>query len=168
MHAHGAWALKLGGGGNGEPPLVACRAFFRLRTRSSCPRGLLEGAQGGASASTRGERAGLITQPSRLSICDEDAWSGMHEPWAHMVSSPGGAPDAQAQICSSTPTACKMIEQSTACYDCTAVDDVISPAWRQQHRPAGYACSEHGLAVHVSCERSMVEEADGAVTSWGA
>ena len=28
MHAHGAWALELGGGGNGEPPLVACRAFF--------------------------------------------------------------------------------------------------------------------------------------------
>ena len=45
MHAHGAWALELGGGGNGDPPLVACRAFFRHGTRSSCPRRLLKGHQ---------------------------------------------------------------------------------------------------------------------------
>ena len=168
MHAHGAWALKLGGGGNGEPPLVACRAFFRPGTRSSCPRGLLEGAQGGASASTRGERAGLIPSVTRLLICDKDARSGMHEPWAYLVSSRRNPPDAQAQISSSTPTAWKMIEPLTACYDCTAVDDVIPPARRQQHRPDGNACSEHGLALHASCARSTAKGADGAVTSWGA
>ena len=105
MHAHGVWALELGGGGNGEPPLVACRAYFRPGTRSSCPRGLLEGAQGGASASTRGERAGLIPSVTRLLICDEDAWSGVHELWAYLVSSRCPPPDAQAQICSSTPIA---------------------------------------------------------------
>ena len=61
MHAHGARALELGGGGNGEPLTSGCRAKSRPGSRSSCCRRLRGGALGGASASTGDERVGLIT-----------------------------------------------------------------------------------------------------------
>ena len=89
MHAHGARALEPDGGCNGEPLTSGCRAKYRPGSRSSCCGRLRGGAQGRAFASTRGERLGLITNRTRFSICDEDAWSGMHEPRVNMAPSRG-------------------------------------------------------------------------------
>ena len=111
MHAHGARALGLGAGGNGEALTSGGRAESRPGSRSSCCQRLREGALGGTSASTQDERVGLISLHTRFSIYDEDAWSGMVEPWAHLVPSPGGAPDAQPQICSSVESANRMEDE---------------------------------------------------------
>ena len=151
MHAHGARALELGGGGNGEPLTSGCRAKSRPGSRSSCCRRLRGGALGGASASTGDERVGLITSETRLSICDEDAWSGMVEPWAHLAPSQSEAPGAQAQTCSKAPTAWKMSERPMARRDGSALGAATTPARRPQQSPIGHAPLEHGLAVHASC-----------------
>ena len=168
MHAHGARALELGGGGNGEPLTSGCRGKYRPGSRSSCCGRLRGGAQGRASASTRGERLGLITRVTRFSICDEDAWSGMHEPRANMVPSLRGAPGAQAQTWSRAPTAGKMVERPTARRDCTALGAAIAPAQRLQQSPVGVAPSECGLAVHASCAESASDERKGVVTTFYA
>ena len=88
----------------------------------------------------------------------------MVEPRADLVSSLRGAPDAQAQICSSAPAARKMSERSTTCRDCTALGTGITPARRPQHSADGIAYSVHGLAVHASCARSAVDGCEGVVT----
>ena len=151
MHAHGARALELGGGGNGEPLTSGCRAKSRPGSRSSCCRRLRGGALGGASASTGDERVGLITRQTRLSICDEDAWSGMVEPWAHLAPSLHNGSGAQAQTCSKAPTAWKMSERPMARRDGSALGAATTPARRPQQSPIGHAPLEHGLAVHASC-----------------
>ena len=73
----------------------------------------------------------------------------MHEPWADLVPSLHNPSDAQVQICSSAPTAWKMIERSTTCRGWMALGAAITPARRPQHSPVGDAYSEHGQAVHA-------------------
>ena len=152
-----AGVLKLAREGNGEPLTGGHRPKLRLGNSSSCPRCLLEGAEGGTSASTRGERVGLITSSTRFLICDQDAWSGMVEPWADMVSSRCPRPDARVQTCLSAPTARKMSERPTTCRDWTALGAAITPARRPQHSPGGDASSEHGQAVHAHVRRARRE-----------
>ena len=88
----------------------------------------------------------------------------MVEPRANLVPSRGaGAPDAQAQICSSAPAAMKMSKRSTTCRDCTALGAAITPARRPQLSPDGDAYSEHGLAVHAHVLRAPREALGGAL-----
>ena len=91
----------------------------------------------------------------------------MVEPWADLVRSLRGAPDAQAQICSSAPAARKMSERSTTSRDCTALGAAITPARRPQHRADGIAYSEHGLAVHAHVRRAPREALGGALQNFG-
>ena len=87
----------------------------------------------------------------------------MVEPRANLVRSLRGAPDAQAQICSSAPAARKMSERLTTCRDCTALGAGITPARRPQHSPDGDAYSEDGLAVHAHVWRAPREALGGAL-----
>ena len=108
---------------------------------------------------------------TRFLICDQDAWSGMHEPRAYLVCSLRGAPDAQAQTCYCTPTARKMIERPTTRRDWIALGAAITPARRPQHSPDGDAYSVHGLAVHafVDERRNLTQKrrTGGRYTFWG-
>ena len=95
----------------------------------------------------------------------------MVEPRANLVPSLQNPPDAQAQICSSTPAARKVSERSTTCRDCTALGAAITPARRPHHSADGIAYSEHGLAVHafVHARRNLTQKkTEGAVTRFGA
>ena len=87
----------------------------------------------------------------------------MHEMWADMERLPGGAPDAQAQICLSAPTAWKMSERSTTCRNWTALGAAITPARRPQHSPEGDASSEHGQAVHAHVRRARKKGLPGSL-----
>ena len=79
VNGQGAWALKLGGGGNGEPLTSGSRPKNWFRKPSSCAHGLREGAHGRTSESTGAERVGLIIQHTRLSIYTMDRRLGMYE-----------------------------------------------------------------------------------------
>ena len=147
MHAHGAWAVELGGGGNGKPLTSGCRAESRPGSRSSCCWRLRGSALGGTSASTQDERV-LITNEMRLSIYGMVAWSGIFEPLARLVPSLRAAPDAQAHMFSRAPTAWKMSERSTARRNCTTLGAAITPTRRPQRSLVGDAHAEHWLPVH--------------------
>ena len=57
MHAHGARALELGGGGNGEALTSGRRLNIRSGSRSACCRRLLGGAMAARDQLQRVDRA---------------------------------------------------------------------------------------------------------------
>ena len=73
VHSQGARALKLGGGGNGEPLTSGSRPKNWFRRPSSCAHGLREGAHSGTSESAGAERVRLIIQHTRFQVID--AWA---------------------------------------------------------------------------------------------